>query len=91
MMQETGASHVDHYIDDFIPMGRSGTDECAHNARIMLQVCEEAGAPVEEDKIEGPANPTFPRHRGRYDSNGAKTPIGKAAPSTANLKLTQSQ
>jgi hypothetical protein len=55
MMQEKGASHVDHYVDDFITMGRPGTVECANNARIMLQVCEEAGAPVEEDKTEGPA------------------------------------
>lgn len=46
---------MDHYIDDFITVGRPGSMECANNTRIMLQVCEEAGAPVEEDKSEGPA------------------------------------
>ena len=36
-------------------MGRPGTNECSDNTRIMHQVCEQAGAPVEEDKMEGPA------------------------------------
>jgi hypothetical protein len=56
MMQGKGASHVDHYVDDVITMGRPGTVECANNVRIMLQVCKEAGAPVEEDKTEGRPN-----------------------------------
>lgn len=55
MMQRKGASYVDHYADDFITVGRPGSDECANNTTIMLQVCEETGAPVEEDKSEGPA------------------------------------
>ena len=55
MMQHKGASYVDHYVDYFITVGFPGSDECSNNTRIMLQVCEEAGAPVEEDKLEGPA------------------------------------
>ena len=55
IMQRRSASDVDHYVDDFITVGRPGTDECSNNSRIMHQVCAEAGAPVEEDKTEGPA------------------------------------
>ena len=55
MMQEKGSTIVDHYIDDFITMGRPGSDECTKNAKIMHGVCKEAGAPVEEEKSEGPA------------------------------------
>lgn len=46
---------MDHYVDDFITVGRPGSGECSNNTRIMLQVFEELGAPVEEDKSEGPA------------------------------------
>ena len=55
MMQEKGSTFVDHYIDDFITMGRLVSDECTKNANIMHRVCKEAGAPVEEEKSECPA------------------------------------
>ena len=55
MMQEKGSTFVDHYIDDFIIMGRPGSDERTKNAKIMHGVCKEAGAPVEEEKSKGPA------------------------------------
>ena len=35
--------------------GPPNSDECASNARIMLHTCNIAGAPVEEEKSEGPA------------------------------------
>ena len=55
MMQRNGATFVDHYIDDFITVGSPGTDECDNNIRIMHLTCSEAGAPVVEERSEGPA------------------------------------
>ena len=48
-------SFVDHYIDDFITLGRPSSDERTRNAQTMPQVCREAGVPIEESKSEGPA------------------------------------
>ena len=42
-------------IDDFITMGAPRSNECANNVRIMHHTCDTAGAPVEEEKSEGPA------------------------------------
>ena len=36
-------------------MGRPGSDKRTKNAKIMHRVCKEVGAPVEEEKSEGPA------------------------------------
>ena len=55
MMLENGATFVDHYVDDFVTAGAPRSDECASNARIMHHTCHIAGAPVEEEKSEGPA------------------------------------
>ena len=56
MMQARGVSFVAHYIDDFITLGSPSADECARNVQTMLQVCREAGVPIEESKSEGPAS-----------------------------------
>ena len=55
MMIQNGATFVDHYIDDFITMGALRSNECANNVRIMHHTCDTAGAPIEEEKFEGPA------------------------------------
>ena len=55
MMLRDGASFVDHYVDDFVTVGKPRSDECARNARVMHRTCAAAGAPVEERKSEGPA------------------------------------
>ena len=51
-----GASFVEHYIDDFVTMGKAGTRECADNIRIMHETYEETGVPVEEEKSDGPTS-----------------------------------
>ena len=55
MMIQNGATFVDHYVDDFITVGAPKSSECADNFRIMHYTCDTAGAPVEEQKSEGPA------------------------------------
>ena len=42
-------------VDDFITLGRPGSDECATNLATCLQICNDLGAPIESDKCEGPA------------------------------------
>ena len=46
---------MEHYIDDFITVGRHGAAECADNMAIMLQTCERVGLPVAHERSEGPA------------------------------------
>lgn len=41
---------VNHYIDDFITLGGSGTVECAENVRLMHLACKEVGLPFQPAK-----------------------------------------
>ena len=54
MMQRKGIEWLEHYIDDFITVGRPGTAECARNVTIMHAECQEVGLPIEPEKDEGP-------------------------------------
>ena len=49
-----GASHLWHYLDDYITIGRAGTGECEFNKRIFHHVCSRLGVPLAVDKCEGP-------------------------------------
>ena len=55
MMIQNSKTFIDHYIDYFFTMGVPRSRECASNARIMHHTCDIAGAPVEDEKSEGPA------------------------------------
>ena len=55
IMQQKGASHVFHYIDDYITMGAPESTECLVNNTIMHKVCDEIGLPSEPEKDEGPS------------------------------------
>ena len=54
IMQKNGVSYVDHYIDDFNPPGKGGTDECSRNRTVMHKSCEVTGTPVKPEKSIGP-------------------------------------
>ena len=54
MMVRNGLTFVDHYLDDFVTVGKPGSEECANNMRIMHETCINSGTPIEEDKSEGP-------------------------------------
>ncbi len=53
-MCNRGATWMRHYIDDFITVGREGSDECSQNFKLLKQVCQEVGMPTEPEKDEGP-------------------------------------
>ena len=50
-----GVECVLHCVDDFITLGRLGSDEYATNLATCLQICNDLGAPIESDKCEGSA------------------------------------
>ena len=54
IIRERGVEFIDHYLDDFVIVGRSGSKECERNMATALQVCNEVGAPVAPRKVEGP-------------------------------------
>ena len=55
IMRGRGASFTEHYIDDFITLGRPSSEECKVNQRLILETCEVMGAPIEDEKSEGPS------------------------------------
>ena len=54
MMQRRGVSIVDHYLDDFITLGKPGSAECHFNIGTKLETCRVTGFPVQSGKSEGP-------------------------------------
>ena len=56
IMVQYGVTYADHYIDDFITLGKAGTRECESNLHLMLQACTDTHTPVEPDKTEGPSS-----------------------------------
>ena len=54
IMKQRGVSFVDHYIDDFITLGKPESQECKINKQVMLKTCEDTGTPIQPDKTEGP-------------------------------------
>ena len=55
IMQHRGVRLIDHYLDDFITVGKPQSSECASNMEIALSTCAELGVPVASEKVEGPA------------------------------------
>ncbi len=49
-----GAKWLQHYIDDFVAVGKAGTGECAHTLRVFKETCGVLGMPLDERKEEGP-------------------------------------
>ena len=44
-----------HYLDDFFTAGPAQSRCCQHNMDTMLGVCDQVGAPVKPEKVEGPS------------------------------------
>ena len=55
-MKQRGVLFVDHYIDDFITLGRPSTNECKRNQPLILESCKTMGVPIEAEKLEGPSS-----------------------------------
>ena len=55
IMKENGASTCEHYLDDYITVGKPDSDECAKNLQTMLDTCEKTGFNVNCEKVTHPA------------------------------------
>lgn len=47
---------IEHYLDDFLLAGKSGTNDCKFLMTVFRQVCSELGVPLSEEKTVGPAH-----------------------------------
>ena len=54
-MKEKGATHVFHYVDDFVIVGPPGSTKCGNDLELLMETCSDLGVLVAEDKTEGPA------------------------------------
>lgn len=54
IMVKRGVRNVSHYLDDFITLGRQGSEVCQQNLDGIITTCEHTGTPLEVDKCEGP-------------------------------------
>ncbi len=52
---ERGAVWLRHYIDDFVAVGRRGTDECRRTMEVFKETCLRLGMPLDPNKEEGPS------------------------------------
>ena len=46
--------NIDHYLDDFIFLGKPESSECQNSMDYFRYICEYTGIPLSEDKFEGP-------------------------------------
>ena len=54
VLRQNGVVYVDHYLDDFILFGPSGSSQCADALQRTLQICKRLGVPLAMEKLEGP-------------------------------------
>ena len=54
-LRQSGVTHIDHYLDDYITMGAPATSECQHNLSLILDRCETLGVPIAPEKLVGPS------------------------------------
>ena len=54
IFRQRGVEEIDHYLDNFITMGPSGSQVCGRNLDIIFQACEELGVPLAMEKLKGP-------------------------------------
>ena len=72
MLKAKGVTHLAHYLDDFILIGKAGTSECQRNMQAVLKECTALGVPLARHKLEGP------RYSSGYGEDGNKTSSRKA-------------
>ncbi len=46
---------IRHYIDDFVTVGKGGTDECQKTMAVFKETCQRLGLPLDANKEEGPS------------------------------------
>ena len=55
ILRQQGIRAVVHYLDDFLLLGAPGSSECSQALAVTLATCQELGAPLATDKVEGPS------------------------------------
>ena len=55
VIRQQGVTHICHYIDDFIMLGKPQSADCARSLATAIKTFTALGAPIEPDKCEGPA------------------------------------
>ena len=55
ILEKEGSCPLLHYLDDFLLVGRAGSDECATSLQVAQKVCQQLGVPLAMHKLEGPA------------------------------------
>ena len=55
MICRKGIEGLDHYLDDFINVTGPSHELCKRALSVALQVCDEVGCPISNEKTEGPA------------------------------------
>ena len=56
IMSKNGVTILFNYLDDFLTLGKPGSNECQLNLTSMLATCNSTGLPVEVDKCQGPVS-----------------------------------
>lgn len=69
IMEGMGVQWVNHYIDDFITLGGSGTVECAENVRLMHLACKEVGLPFQPAQSRSLTSRLTPTRETRMPQN----------------------
>ena len=55
IMRRHGVVHIMHYLDDFLVLGRAGSEDCGKSLATSLQLCLTLGVSVAAHKTEGPS------------------------------------
>lgn len=50
-----GATHIFHYMDEFILVGPANSPACEQNLRLLMQTCSNLGVIIASEKTEGPS------------------------------------
>lgn len=53
-LYRTADSDSDHYLDDFIFIGRANTNACSELLNTFIAICDQLGVPLAQEKQEGP-------------------------------------
>ena len=51
MLKAKGVTHLAHYLDDFILIGKAGTSECQRNLQAVLEECAALRVPLARHKL----------------------------------------
>ena len=54
LTQKIKDGHIVHIIDDFLMLGKTGSDDCKNALQSLVDLCSELGVPIQEEKTVHP-------------------------------------